>query len=189
MATTVASKLFAIHSQMWHRQLGSCSETILMHTSCTGTKEMGLQLWSKFVFSHESTFTIKPTSLRKRVWRKEGARYKPVNLLPTFKSGYQSYLYGLRFQSWKNSVDTYWRKLETTKIHRNPERAVASICQYVSWWDKLLHISAMWVLTTPCEVFSILSRGRRHWIFAMACSESRYESRRKYVGYIETEVA
>ena len=44
----------------------------------------------KIAFSDESTSTIKPTALRKRVWRKQGERYKTSNLIPTFKSGFQS---------------------------------------------------------------------------------------------------
>ncbi len=46
--------------------------------------------WAKVAFSDESTFTVRPTTQRKRVWRKEGERYRPVNFVPTFKSGYQS---------------------------------------------------------------------------------------------------
>ena len=51
---------------------------------------MGYWPMGKVAFSDESTFTVKPTSLRKRVWRKVGERYKTVNLVPNFKSGYES---------------------------------------------------------------------------------------------------
>ena len=43
----------------------------------------------KVAFSNESTCTIKPIAVRKRVLRKQGERYKTSNLIPTFKSGYQ----------------------------------------------------------------------------------------------------
>ena len=46
--------------------------------------------WSRVAFSDESSFNVKPKTLRKRVWRKVGNRYKTVNLVPTFKSGYVS---------------------------------------------------------------------------------------------------
>ena len=46
--------------------------------------------WGNVMFSDESSFTIRPTKLRARVWRKEGTRYNPDNLVPTFKSGYVS---------------------------------------------------------------------------------------------------
>ena len=42
----------------------------------------------KVAFSDESSFTVKPASLRKRVWRKEGGRYRTVNIVPMFKPGY-----------------------------------------------------------------------------------------------------
>ncbi len=46
--------------------------------------------WGKVMFSDESSFTVRPTKLCARVWRKEGTRYNPSNLVPTFKSGYVS---------------------------------------------------------------------------------------------------
>ncbi len=42
------------------------------------------------MFSDESSFTVRPIHLRKRVWRKEGTRFRTSNLIPTFKSGYVS---------------------------------------------------------------------------------------------------
>ncbi len=53
-------------------------------------KKWDLLQWSKVAFSDKFAFTLKPTSLRKRVWRKEDEIYKPVSLITTFKSGYQS---------------------------------------------------------------------------------------------------
>ena len=44
--------------------------------------------WSTVAFSDESSFTIKPTSLRIRVWRKNRTAYIKSNMKPTFKSGY-----------------------------------------------------------------------------------------------------
>ena len=44
--------------------------------------------WDKVAFSDDSSFTEKPAPLRKRLWRKEGGRYRTVNVIPTFKSGY-----------------------------------------------------------------------------------------------------
>ena len=44
--------------------------------------------WGKVAFTDESSFTLKPKSLRMRVWRKAGTRYDLQNMLPTFKSGY-----------------------------------------------------------------------------------------------------
>ena len=44
--------------------------------------------WRKVAFSDESSFTVKPTSLRMRVWRKSGTAYVMDNIRPTFKSGY-----------------------------------------------------------------------------------------------------
>ena len=44
--------------------------------------------WANVAFRDESSFTIRPTTLRKRVWRKVGGRSKTENLVPTFKSGY-----------------------------------------------------------------------------------------------------
>ena len=46
--------------------------------------------WGKVVFSDESKCTIKPTAQRRRVWRKQGERFKPSNLIPEFKSGFRS---------------------------------------------------------------------------------------------------
>lgn len=42
--------------------------------------------WDKVIFSDESSFTVKPVSRYKNVWRKQGTRYQPSNMVPTFKS-------------------------------------------------------------------------------------------------------
>ncbi len=47
-----------------------------------------LSQWQNVVFSDESSFTARPTSLRKRVWRLSCQRYDTKYILPTFKSGY-----------------------------------------------------------------------------------------------------
>ncbi len=52
-------------------------------------KEWDTTKWGNVALSDESTFTIKPTALRKRIWRKQGERYRTVNFVPTFKSGFQ----------------------------------------------------------------------------------------------------
>ena len=51
-------------------------------------KQWDIDQWGKVAFSDESTFIVKPTSLRKSVWRKVGDRYKTINPVPTFKSEY-----------------------------------------------------------------------------------------------------
>ena len=44
--------------------------------------------WDKFVFRNESSFTIRPTTYKKRFWRKAKRNFNLHNLVPTFKSGY-----------------------------------------------------------------------------------------------------
>ncbi len=46
--------------------------------------------WNNVMFSDESSFTVRPLHLRKRVWRKNGTRFRTSNLILTFKSGYVS---------------------------------------------------------------------------------------------------
>ena len=46
--------------------------------------------WDTVAFSDESSFTVRPTTLRKRVWRTSGTRFNNENLVPTFKSGFVS---------------------------------------------------------------------------------------------------
>ena len=46
--------------------------------------------WEKVMSSDESSFTVRPIHLGKRVWRKEGTRFRTSNLVPNFKSGYVS---------------------------------------------------------------------------------------------------
>ena len=58
---------------------------------CTGRKytdDSNTEECGKVAFSDESSFTVKPTSIRCRVWRKYGTRYELCNMRPTFKSGY-----------------------------------------------------------------------------------------------------
>ena len=43
--------------------------------------------WGRVIFSDKSNFTMKPSRRRAGVWRREGERYKTINLVPTFKSG------------------------------------------------------------------------------------------------------
>ena len=82
---------------MWNSNYVAVSKPFLRHRHIVARKqwanvhrEWGMCEWGKVIFSDESTFTIKPAALRKRVWRKKGERYRTVNLVPTFKSGYQS---------------------------------------------------------------------------------------------------
>ena len=46
--------------------------------------------WDRVVFSDESSFTVRPTTLRNRVWRKPSTRHHLNNAVHTFKSGYVS---------------------------------------------------------------------------------------------------
>ncbi len=46
--------------------------------------------WNNVMFYDESSFTVRTIHLCKRVWRKEGTRFRTSNLIPTFKSGYVS---------------------------------------------------------------------------------------------------
>ena len=46
--------------------------------------------WDIVIFSDESSFTVRPTALRKRVWREANTRYHLNNLVPTFKSDFVS---------------------------------------------------------------------------------------------------
>ena len=46
--------------------------------------------WDTVAFSDESSFTVRPTTLRKRVWRTSDTRFNNQNLVPTFKSGFVS---------------------------------------------------------------------------------------------------
>ncbi len=50
-------------------------------------KDWDMGHWRRVIFSDESNFTMKPSRRRARVWRREGERYKTINLVPTFKSG------------------------------------------------------------------------------------------------------
>ena len=52
-------------------------------------KNRAMDKWATDAFSDESKFTLKPTILRKRVQRKQGKRFKIINLILLFKSGYQ----------------------------------------------------------------------------------------------------
>ena len=52
----------------------------------------------KVMLSDESSFTLSPTKLRARVWRKEGTRYNPSNLVPTLSQDTFHYLYRVGFQ-------------------------------------------------------------------------------------------
>ena len=53
-------------------------------------REWDIVQWGMVAFSDESSFTVKPTKGSKRVWRKVGERYRTVNYLPIFKSGFKS---------------------------------------------------------------------------------------------------
>ncbi len=46
--------------------------------------------WDRVVFSDESSFTVRPTSLKRHVWRKSNTKFELHNMVPTFKSGYVS---------------------------------------------------------------------------------------------------
>ena len=45
--------------------------------------------WGKVAFRDDSTFAFKSGTLRKRVWRKPGERYRTVNMVAAFKSDYK----------------------------------------------------------------------------------------------------
>ena len=66
------------------RHILNCKRWANMH------KNWSMDKRASVAFSDESTFTLKPKTLPKRVWRKQGERYKTINLLPTLKSGYQT---------------------------------------------------------------------------------------------------
>ncbi len=53
-------------------------------------KEWDITKWGQIAFSDEYSFTVRPTEGSKRVWRKDGEPYRTVNLLPTFKSVFES---------------------------------------------------------------------------------------------------
>ena len=44
--------------------------------------------WDRVVFSDESLFTVRPKSLKKRIWRKANTKFQLRNFAHTFKSGY-----------------------------------------------------------------------------------------------------
>ena len=48
-------------------------------------KEWDNDQWNKVVFSYESSFTVRPTSLKKRIRRKASTMFDLRNLIPTFK--------------------------------------------------------------------------------------------------------
>ncbi len=48
-----------------------------------------LQQWSNVLFTDESSFTVRPTKNRSRVWKKPGQRLHQRCIIPTFKSVYQ----------------------------------------------------------------------------------------------------
>ena len=44
--------------------------------------------WDKVIFSEESSFTIRPTTNKERVWCKANTKFNLHNLVPAFKSDY-----------------------------------------------------------------------------------------------------
>ena len=54
--------------------------------------------WGRVAFSDESMCTIKPSTLRKRVWQNQVEIFNGSNLIPRFKSSYQPFLFGLHFR-------------------------------------------------------------------------------------------
>ncbi len=46
--------------------------------------------WDSVIFINESTLTVRPAVLKKRIQSKPNTKYKLCNLVPTFKSGYVS---------------------------------------------------------------------------------------------------
>ena len=46
--------------------------------------------WSNVAFTDEASFTVRPVKNRLTVWRHRGSRLQPRNIVPTFKSGYQT---------------------------------------------------------------------------------------------------
>ena len=53
-------------------------------------KEWTLEQWANVVFTDESCFTLRPLKNLLRVWRYDGHRLNSKQIVPTFKSGYQS---------------------------------------------------------------------------------------------------
>ena len=44
--------------------------------------------WDRVLYTDESSFPVRPTSLKKRIWRKANTKFELRNLVPRFKSGY-----------------------------------------------------------------------------------------------------
>ena len=103
----------------------------------------------KVAFSDESTSTIKPFALRKRVWRKQGERYKTSNRISTFKSGYQSISVWVAF-----SVN---ERTPLTRIegHLNQEKYKKVLHEQLTPFAETYHggtennISTRWVWSSP----------------------------------------
>ena len=53
-------------------------------------KNWTLNQWSKVAFTDEASFTVRPMRNRLKVWRHRGKGMLPNNIVPTFKSGYQT---------------------------------------------------------------------------------------------------
>ena len=49
----------------------------------------GMHELGKVAFSDDSTFAFKSATIRKRVWRKQGERYRTVNIVAEFRSYYK----------------------------------------------------------------------------------------------------
>ena len=88
-------------------------------------KEWTTMQWSKVAFTDESSFTVRWTKNRARVWRTRDLRYSLKYMTPTFKSGYKTVNVWGRFQF---AVDLHLCVLMGGLTSINIERSWMQIC-------------------------------------------------------------